>query len=682
MSKMNKQVLYNMSSRYILSLFMVLNLITGSHLIAQKTIELRDDKQVYFQYDKFEVFEDKESLKNINDIKNPDFKGFVQAGERDFNRGLTASTVWYKFRLKNETGDRWILKIGKPTLEDATLYIPRINGSLDSNKSSYLQNISAREFKVNNFLMTLEFPDSKEQVFFLRVRSNHSMQVPIEIATLDSLFVSGHYKDIWAGIYLGFIFLMVLYNFFIFLTLRDISYLYYVLYTLFVGLLISMHETYPFDLFWPKMGYLNAYQDILTSLAGVFAILFTMNFLKTKVITPKIHKTLYFIMAIYIVALILVIFKYTLTAAIFEEIAGLSSSLFVLFAVIYIYRMGYKEARFYLIAWSAFIVGIILFVLSDARILILLTNDIDTLQIGSAFEALFMSFALADRFNMYKKEKEELVLQQNVILEAKVNERTSELTAALSDLKETQDQLILHEKLASLGKMTSGIAHEIQNPLNFVNNFSDLSRELIVEAKEAKTDEERNEILDDLEKNMDKIHHHGKRADSIVKNMLMHSRSSAMTKEATDLNGLVNEALNFSYNAIRSKHLGFTCEIERSLDPDLPIAHVIPQDMSRVLLNLFNNAFYAVKDKPDAKVSIITRLIGKQCQIIIRDNGVGIPENIKQKIFEPFFTTKPSGDGTGLGLSICYDIIKSHGGELKVESRENEFTEFNITFTI
>jgi len=663
-------------------LILLANLLIAYPLLSQKPILLNNNKQVYGQFENFNVYVDKESKLSISTIKDPEFKGFVQAGKRDFNRGLTSATVWYKFKLINQTGDRWIIKIGKPTLEEATLFVPRIDGSVDSSTSSYIQNISSREFKVNNFLMTLNFPDNKEQEFFLKVRSNHSMQVPIEIATLDSLFVSGHYKDIWAGIYLGFIFVMVLFNFFIFLSLKDISYLYYVLYTLFIGLLISMHETYPFDLFWPNMGYLNAYQDILTSLAGVFGILFTMKFLNTKVITPKIHKTLYFIMALYIIALILVFFKFTLTAAIFEEIAGLSSSLFVLFAVIYIYRLGYKEARYYLIAWSAFIVGIILFVLSDARILILLTDSVDTLQIGSAFEALFMSFALADRFNMYKKEKEELVLQQNVILETKVNERTSELSTALLELKETQDQLILHEKLASLGKMTSGIAHEIQNPLNFVNNFSDLSRELIKEAKDAPSEEERNEILTDLDKNLEKIHHHGKRADSIVKNMLMHSRSSPMTKEATDINGLVNEAINFSYNAIKSKNIGFTCEVIKDLDPHMPEVHVIAQDMSRVLLNLFNNAFYAVKEKVNAKVEVSTKLKGKLCEIRIRDNGSGMPEHVKQKIFEPFFTTKPSGEGTGLGLSICYDIIKTHNGELKVDTKENEYTEFNITFAI
>ena len=663
-------------------IFIAILLLPAYPLICQKTIVLNNNKQVYSQFENFGVFEDKTRKISISVIKDPEFKGFVQAGKRDFNRGLTSSTVWYKFKLINQTGDRWIIKIGKPTLEEATLYLPRSDGSLDSIKSSYLQNIGSREYKVNNFLMTLNFPDGKVQEFFLKVRSNHSMQVPIEIATLDSLLVSGHYKDIWAGIYLGLIFVMVLYNFFIFLSLKDIAYLYYVLYTLFIGLLISMHETYPFDLFWPNMGFLNAYQDILTSLAGVFGILFMMKFLNTKVITPKIHKTLYFIMAIYIIALILVFFKFTLTAAIFEEIAGLSSSLFVLFAVIYIYRLGYKEARYYLIAWSAFIVGIILFVLSDARILILYTDNIDTLQIGSAIESLFLSFALADRFNTYKKEKEALVLEQNVLLESKVNERTSELSTALLELKETQDQLILHEKLASLGKMTSGIAHEIQNPLNFVNNFSDLSRELITEAKEATTEEERNEILNDLDKNLEKIHHHGKRADSIVKNMLMHSRSSPMTKEATDINGLVNEAINFSYNAIKSKNIGFTCEVIKDLDPHMPEVHVIAQDMSRVLLNLFNNAFYAVKDKPDAKVEVSTKLKGKLCEIRIRDNGSGMPEHIKQKIFEPFFTTKPSGEGTGLGLSICYDIIKTHNGELKVDTKENEYTEFNITFAI
>ncbi len=249
---------------------------------------------------------------------------------------------------------------------------------------------------------------------------------------------------------------------------------------------------------------------------------------------------------------------------------------------------------------------------------------------------------------------------------------------ANKQLRDTQQQLIQAEKLASLGGLTAGIAHEIQNPLNFVNNFSDLSNELISEIKESKNEEDRNGILKDLENNLSKISFHGKRANSIVQNMLRHSRSGSAEKSMTDINKVCDEFAGLAYHGIKASYPDFKCEVVKVFDKNLPHINVISQDICRVILNLLNNAFYAVKDKADAKVEMMTSVNHHQCEIKIHDNGKGIPENIKQKIFEPFFTTKATGQGTGLGLSISYDIIKAHGGELKVESKENEFTEFII----
>jgi signal transduction histidine kinase len=422
--------------------------------------------------------------------------------------------------------------------------------------------------------------------------------------------------------------------------------------------------------------------DLLTCGAGIFALFFTMHFLHTRRSFPKIHKGLYAMMGLYAIAAILVIIGKTLQASIAVEFAGGVGAIYVLFAVIYIYNKGYKEARFYLLAWTALLIGIFFFILNDLGIIDTQMLNINPLQIGSAMESLLLSFALADKFNMYKKEKEEMVLKQNLILEEKVRERTTELSNALSNLKETQSQLVLHEKLASLGKMTSGIAHEIQNPMNFVNNFSELSKDLIDELRQPVSEDERVELLNELENNLDKINHHGKRADSIVKNMLMHSRAEGKERESVDINSLCEEALDFSLNGVKAKILGFHCDIKKSYNPDIPKLHIIEQDISRVILNLLNNAFYAVKDKQTPGVILSTDYVNGQCRIIVKDNGVGIPEKAKQKIFEPFFTTKPTGDGTGLGLSICYDIIKEHGGELLVESKENEYTQFIVILNI
>ena len=274
--------------------------------------------------------------------------------------------------------------------------------------------------------------------------------------------------------------------------------------------------------------------------------------------------------------------------------------------------------------------------------------------------------------------------------------KNRDLETALADLRTTQAQLIQSEKLASLGELTAGIAHEIQNPLNFVNNFAEVSAEMIDELKEEleKGDiEEVKAIAEDLQVNLSKINHHGKRASSIVKGMLEHSRTSSGVKEPTNLNALADEYLRLAYHGLRAKDSGFNATMETHFEPDLPKVSVIPQDIGRVLLNLINNAFYAVHQRTvetlhatslqqspyQPTVTISTQKTDNQIIISVQDNGNGIPEAIRDKIFQPFYTTKPSGQGTGLGLSLAYDIItKGHGGKLHLESAENQGSTFSI----
>jgi signal transduction histidine kinase len=266
------------------------------------------------------------------------------------------------------------------------------------------------------------------------------------------------------------------------------------------------------------------------------------------------------------------------------------------------------------------------------------------------------------------------------------------LEKTLSTLKSTQAQLIQSEKMASLGELTAGIAHEIQNPLNFVNNFSEVSKELLDELKsELATGnvQTANEIADDIKDNSEKINHHGKRADAIVKGMLQHSRSSSGVKEPTDINALCDEYLRLAYHGLRAKDKDFNATMKTDFDESIGNINVVPQDMGRVILNLINNAFYAVDEKKkqlangyEPTVTVSTKRNNGKVEIKVADNGKGIPQKVLDKIFQPFFTTKPTGQGTGLGLSLSYDIVKAHGGEIKVISRENEGTIFNIQFPI
>ncbi len=289
------------------------------------------------------------------------------------------------------------------------------------------------------------------------------------------------------------------------------------------------------------------------------------------------------------------------------------------------------------------------------------------------------------------------VLYRNNLQRKKANtvlrEKNTKIENTLSELKSAQSQLIQSEKMASLGELTAGIAHEIQNPLNFVNNFSEVSNELIDEMKEElnKGDvDEAKFIADDIKQNLEKINHHGKRADAIVKGMLQHSRQTKGVKEPTDINALCDEYIRLSFHGMRAKDKNFNAEIKTDFDESIGTINVVPQDIGRVLLNLFNNAFYAVNEKFKANrllltdnykptVSVQTKKLNDKIEIIVSDNGNGIPQNIIDKIFQPFFTTKPTGEGTGLGLSLAYDIItKEHNGTIKVESKKGEGSIFII----
>ena len=284
---------------------------------------------------------------------------------------------------------------------------------------------------------------------------------------------------------------------------------------------------------------------------------------------------------------------------------------------------------------------------------------------------------------------------ENVRLFENVEARTRELAKSLEDLRTAQDRLVQTEKLASLGQLTAGIAHEIKNPLNFVNNFSAVTVELLDELREAMQDIQINEtkrteireLVNTMQGNLDKVVQHGKRADAIVKNMLLHSRQGSAERRPVAINALVDESLNLAYHGARAEMQGFNISLERSYDPSAGQVDCFPQEITRVLLNLISNGFYAATKRGvqvgngdhEPTLAAATKNLGDSVEIIIRDNGAGIPPEVREKVFNPFFTTKPAGEGTGLGLSISYDIIvKQHAGSIDVDTKLGEFTEFKI----
>jgi signal transduction histidine kinase len=333
--------------------------------------------------------------------------------------------------------------------------------------------------------------------------------------------------------------------------------------------------------------------------------------------------------------------------------------------------------------------------------MLLAINDISLMFIGLAVMVLlFSSFFIALR-NIGHKQKAYALLQKQ---KEETDLQKLKLEEAMVELEATQAQLIQREKMASLGELTAGIAHEIQNPLNFVKNFSEVSTELVEELNEELAEgnlDSINSIAIAIKENLNTITYHSNRADSIIKGMMLHSRTSTGIKELTDINALADEYLRLSYHGLRAKDKSFNATMHTNYDKSIGEIKIISQDIGRALLNLFNNAFYSTNEKyrqvvntslPNSKVfeptiwvstkkiapTLVDRGGGGSVEISVRDNGMGIPLKIKEKILQPFFTTKPAGQGTGLGLSLSYDIIKAHGGELLVETKEGEFAEFKI----
>jgi signal transduction histidine kinase len=637
---------------------------------------------------------------SIQDILNGDIKdGQVLEINPDEIAINQFEKYWFAIEFISEVElHNWLLHIeNSPTFGFANNFselrsFAVQDGQLsNSGITGYFVPASKRDFNSRHTqsLLNLSLRPGSRQTFWLNISKNltltttfpklsiydPSISLPEYILERRDLLLQGSYLIIWILSLIMYFYLRdrTSFWFFLFLTTANTQFL-------------TMWSSDPWTpMLYPENPGYGLYFGMLASILNLVCLL---QFSRVFVNLPMKHRKLdkFMIAAIWVLFFsgflnpLTVHFERTEFSSVFYLIYG---GIFLLSGISY---LSLKEplSLFIGLALMVFIIPqLITLPFDQTNIPITGQLIIVTIGVGYRIMLLFKERLQAER------EKKDLLIEQNTLLEKQVADRTSELSHSLTELKTTQAQLIQSEKLASLGELTAGIAHEIQNPLNFVNNFSEVSHELLHEMKGELSNGSKEEaiaIADDVIKNLEKIHLHGKRADAIVKGMLQHSRSTTGQKEPTNISALVDEYLRLAFHGLRAKDKSFNAKLVTDYDQSIGTMNVIAQDIGRVILNLITNAFYAVHQKkqqqPDGyepTVSVSTKKNGKMVSISVIDNGNGIPNNILDKIFQPFFTTKPTGEGTGLGLSLSYDIVKAHGGELKVETKEWRGTEFTIT---
>ncbi len=668
-------------------------------------------------------YRDGSNKASLNEILGQKFT----ATDKDvLNYGLDTASYWIRFSPKaTRQFDGQLLFIDQSRLALAELYVVHHNGEsqlIRPNGSFPYANNGATLGKIFQLPPTLAAND----LLFLRLRSNETFLAPVSIIDEGTLLENFSLRSIIFGLYTGIMVVMFVYNLFLFIIIRDKSYLYYIFYIFFTWLTQISIQGYFAKYFFHEGSTANTYSVVLfSSLALVFTSLFTLSFLNTKVFSKLWHRLI--VIYFYLTLLNLVVLgTFGIYAAfVFMQFLTISGTILALAAASFVYfKKHFKPAGYYLVAWSVLLVGAILFVMKDYGAIPYNNFTIYLLQISSAIEVMLLSFALADKINFFKKENEvaqaqalnaslenqKLIREQNIVLEKKVKERTEELENAndtlnvtLTNLKDTQSQLVDAEKMAALGQLTAGIAHEINNPINFVtSNIKPLELD-INDLKEIITKYENIDFDKDVKQQVEEIEAFKKQIDIDFVNNEISSLLSGISEGAKRTAEIIRSLRNFSRvdetdmkPIDLNEGLQSTLVLVRNSLPDnltvikeygnLPKVDCLPGKINQVFMNLVTNAIQAIKTKEEQRaeefLTIRTWYEDQQVKISIKDSGIGMTEEVKHRIFEPFFTTKDIGEGTGLGLSIVFSIIEKHKGHIEVISKPNEGTEFIITLNV
>ncbi len=668
-------------------------------IFSNSTELLSADSFIFFYEDKTNSLSFEEAIS----------KPFLSTDQSVPNLGISKSTFWIKLSIYNTTSNEsLILKVGAPLLDKIEFFYPNHLNEYHSIITGENEPFKTRKYQDPNFLFDLSIPSKSQKTYFFKVSSTEDLVLPITVGTKDVTFKELKIVDIISGIYIGIMLVMILYNLFIYLSVRDKSYLYYVMYVLIVLLVQTGFQGYFFQYLWPNSPGFSQYSTFLFgALSGIAGMIFMNVFLKVKYYHKNLYLITYILALTYLIPLTLPFFGFnSISWKVLSANAGLVS-FYMLFVTIMIVRKGYQPAKYFLVAWSIFLLGVIGFVLKNVGILPFNDYTRYTMQIGSAIETILLSLALASRINLYKKErlealegKEKLVREQNIVLEKTVRERTLELENTLVDLKETQSQLVDAEKMSSLGQLTAGIAHEINNPINFVSsNIPPLKQDLddintILKKYEEITPTNIDSKLKEIEALKEEldfeylkaelptiisgIEDGAKRTQEIVRGLRNFSRLDEVEFQLAN----INEGIESTVVLIKNKLNDI--KLVKKLQA-IPTIECYPGKLNQLFMNIIDNAIGAIEVKKSAEVGEITINTSNDTSFVyitIKDNGIGMDANSKSKMFEPFYTTKPVGSGTGLGLSIAHTIIKNHKGEIQVETEENIGTEITIKLAI
>jgi len=658
------------------------------------------------------IYEDKDGTLEFNDIITKEFISITQGVP---NLEISESTFWVKLNiLNNSSEEQLILMLSSPTIDSIKFYHPTLTDEYETIYAGEAYPFNFRKYKDPYYLFDISLPKNTNKTFYIKISSKDGIQLPIKLGTKNAIYSNIKNRDILSGIYLGIMLVMILYNLFVFFSVKDKSYIYYVVYIFSVLMAQTILQGYTFQYLWPYSPAFSQYSIyIFPSLAGITGIIFMSVFLKVNSYNHLFFKISIILSAIYIIPLVLgLLGDHSLGYLILSINAGIVS-LYILITSIIVLKKGYQPAKYFLAAWVIFLIGVIIFILKDVGVLPYNTYTRYTMQFGSAIETILLSFALAARINLYKKEKEasqlqtlealkeneKIVREQNIILEQKVDERTRELKETLNHLKSAQSKLVDSEKMSSLGQLTAGIAHEINNPINFVSsNISPLRQDIedikiiidkheelkscdnievkLQEIEELKKELDFDYLKTELKIIIDGIEDGAVRTKQIVSGLKNFSRLDEGEAKEADINEGIESTLillNSKLNKI---------ELTKNLQ-NLPLIYCYPGKLNQLFMNIIDNAIQAIEEQPEKGLLTIASTHNDTSVIIsIKDNGAGMNNETKEKIFEPFFTTKDVGKGTGLGLSIAYNIIKAHEGEIKVKSELGKGTEFIIKLPI